>query len=197
MHPNKEIKIEQTESGFYKATAIINYTEELQEFIDFNDGDTLPWMRPGETFLENPADFLEEFIEGYIGGMQPAVKIYTANVPEMQRYIHEIGKEEIMKAIKKVKAMRPLPASKPRTQPTQKQIDQMLERITELVDTLGYTLLEKLSGYDRKTLIVWKNRGRCSADGANNLCKVKQIKALGFTRESLRPDIEDWSKFEG
>jgi hypothetical protein len=52
--------------------------------------------------------------------------------------------------------------------------------------------LSEHSGIKASTLRCWKTRGTVSPFVATELCKIEQVKAAGFTREKLRPDILVW-----
>lgn len=52
--------------------------------------------------------------------------------------------------------------------------------------------LSEKSGIKASTLRCWKTRGAVSPFVATELCKIEQVKAVGYTREKLRPDILVW-----
>ena len=81
---------------------------------------------------------------------------------------------------------------KPETKPTNKQIVQMDKELKRLLNTVGAEWVKTVSGVRDATIRGWVFRGRISAKAANELCKCKNAQGMGFTRESLRPDVECW-----
>ena len=81
---------------------------------------------------------------------------------------------------------------RPHTKPTPKQIVQMDKELKRLLNTVGADWIQALLGVQDSTIRGWVFRGRISAKAANELCKCENVQGLGFTRESLRPDVEYW-----
>lgn len=52
--------------------------------------------------------------------------------------------------------------------------------------------LSDKSGVTYTSISTQKTRGKVSGESAKKICKIASVKALGITRESLRPDIHDW-----
>jgi len=61
-----------------------------------------------------------------------------------------------------------------------------------LFDKFHTDFLSEKSGIKASTLRCWKTRGTVSPFVATELCKIEQVKAAGYTREKLRPDILVW-----
>ena len=82
---------------------------------------------------------------------------------------------------------------KPKTKPTPKQIYQMKIQLVKLIHDVGMARISELSGYDRATIRTWQHRGRISATAAHRICLSPDVINLGYTRETLRPDVECWN----
>lgn len=95
-------------------------------------------------------------------------------------------------------------AIKPKTEATEKNLADMRAETTRLMDAFGgaagvsfvcrehYKDTEHSDKFRRGTVSQWNNRGRISAEAANLMGAVPQLKAAGFSRESLRPDVTFW-----
>lgn len=81
---------------------------------------------------------------------------------------------------------------KPHTKPTPKQIVQMDRELKRLLNTVGANWIKTITSVQDATIRGWVFRGRISASAANELCKCENVQGFGFTRESLRPDVEYW-----
>lgn len=64
--------------------------------------------------------------------------------------------------------------------------------LIRLVSTFGAPQLAELLGVTLSSIRSWLHRGRISATKAHEVCKHNAVRELGFTRESLRPDVECW-----
>lgn len=80
----------------------------------------------------------------------------------------------------------------PRTNPTQEQLESMATETKRLTNTFGFTPLSKLTKIPISTISGWAAKGMVSAEAAIILCQYDEIKAEGFTKESLRPDVKIW-----
>jgi len=65
-------------------------------------------------------------------------------------------------------------------------------RVARLFEDFHTDMLSEESGIGASTLRCWKTRGTVSPFVATELCKIEQVKAAGYTREKLRPDILVW-----
>lgn len=83
-------------------------------------------------------------------------------------------------------------AINPSTNPTPEQLKAMQKAVNDLIARFSIAGIAYLGGYDRQVVSNWKGRGRVSAQAANDLCKIREIKEAGFTRENLRPDVPFW-----
>ena len=81
---------------------------------------------------------------------------------------------------------------KPQTKPTDKQLQQMNDELVRLISTFGAGQITNLLSVGPSTIRQWLHRGRISATKAHEVCKHNAVRELGFTRESLRPDVECW-----
>lgn len=82
---------------------------------------------------------------------------------------------------------------KPQTQPTDKELLAMFAELQRLLNTFGSQQVADLLDVSPVTIRAWMHRGRISAVKAHQLCKHPAISELGFTRESLRPDVKVWT----
>lgn len=84
-------------------------------------------------------------------------------------------------------------ALKPKTKPTDDQRKQMAESLRSLIDDCGGTTkLSEMTGIPFWTITSWLRRKKISAEYAQRLCSVPEIKALGYSKEALRPDVTAW-----
>jgi len=81
---------------------------------------------------------------------------------------------------------------RPDTAPTDDQLIQMKEQVEKLVGIFTATGIASISGNSRQTVNNWIARGRISAQAAHEVCKLDEVSAHGFTRESMRPDVKFW-----
>lgn len=65
-----------------------------------------------------------------------------------------------------------------------------------LFDSFPCDVLSKASKIPYATVCCHKSRLKSSPDAATRYCKIREVKAAGFTREMLRPDISDWGDAE-
>jgi len=52
--------------------------------------------------------------------------------------------------------------------------------------------LSDKSGIPYTSVCSQKTRSKISGEAASEYCKIKEVKKIGFTKEMLRPDIQDW-----
>lgn len=64
--------------------------------------------------------------------------------------------------------------------------------VSGLFESFHTDFLAEHSGIQASTLRSWKTRGTVSPFVATELCKIKEVKSAGYTREKLRPDILVW-----
>lgn len=81
---------------------------------------------------------------------------------------------------------------RPDTNPTPSEVKAMRKEIDRLINSFSIVGLAHLTGKTSQTINNWRARGRISATAAHEVCQIEEIKALGFTRESLRPDVKFW-----
>lgn len=197
-----EISITKTDAGFYTATATICYQGDCYDNIDFCDGESIPGRRNGQTFDENPYQFIAGYVEGVIDVLAENKIIADAKGSDVNLMIIKYGKERVMAAIRSMKTI-DKNRKKPVFKATPQQAKQCKERITELIDMFGSLALSEMmkdskgnENYSRVNFNMWKMRGRISTVGAHEVSQHPKIAGAGFTREYLRPDIEDWSEIE-
>lgn len=82
---------------------------------------------------------------------------------------------------------------KPQTTPTEQQQQQMTDELNRLISTFGAQQVQELTGASAGTIRTWLHRGRISATAAHAVCKCKVVRQLGFSRETLRPDVKVWT----
>jgi len=82
---------------------------------------------------------------------------------------------------------------RPRTKPTARQMAQMNAQLKRLVSDIGSARLQELAQCRPATVRSWLHRGYISATAAHLVCLSPDVEALGYTRETLRPDVEVWT----
>lgn len=82
----------------------------------------------------------------------------------------------------------------PNTKPTDEQKAQMKQAVIKLIEEMGgLTNAAKALGVKMLVLNGWRTRGRIPAYQADKISRKRNMKAKGFTREFMRPDVNDWS----
>lgn len=143
---------------------------------------TLPCFA-GSYLTKNPYSWIADFITGFIDGRNELVETLLAE-----------GKKDEFKQLIASNDMQP------RTNATDEQIAQMKAEVNKLVEFFGPAGLAHLvkiaEGVEKditpQAVRKWNERGRIPATTAHHLCKLKPVKAAGFTREKLRPDVNSW-----
>lgn len=85
----------------------------------------------------------------------------------------------------------------PHTDPSDKQkqiMEKEIKRLVKEFTSRGLSFLLKKQGLtiSRQGVSAWVKRGRISAYAAHKVCQLDVVKAKGFTREGLRPDVPVW-----
>ena len=165
---------------FYRCDAVVKFSTHAELFAfndsphyEFTHGGRLAITRPGMSFTLNPAADILEYLAGVIDARLEQIE--SGDSPELQKKIEAYNM-----------------ARGPQTNPTETELEQMQTELMRLLEEITAPGLKALFGYTAQTVCVWKNRGRISAEAANEICKHKEIKRRGFTRESLRPDVKFW-----
>lgn len=80
------------------------------------------------------------------------------------------------------------------TRPTGKLLKELNQVTERFFDNFSTTFLEQKTGICNSTIRNYKHRKQISQEAATAFCKIKEVKAAGFTREMLRPDLRavDW-----
>lgn len=82
---------------------------------------------------------------------------------------------------------------RPRTKPTPRQLSQMNAQLKRLLSDIGSTRVQELARCRPSTIRSWLHRGYISATAAHLVCLSPDVAALGYSRETLRPDVEVWT----
>lgn len=163
--------VEKHNNGEYRAELTMFYPSGMGGKITITNDEFKRTLNTSLPFFHNPAgnDFIEKYAQGHIDCIMQ--KLETGDIDKMANDN----------------------AFKPRTNPTPEQLKKMADETERLIATFSAPGLAKIGGeLQRATVQEWKNRGRVSAQWANDLCKNKIISDAGFTRESLRPDVPYW-----
>lgn len=81
----------------------------------------------------------------------------------------------------------------PRTQPSASNLRQMKLELHRLLDMFGGTEGVALyAGVNESAVKSWIKRGRISATGAHEICRLTFVRCYGFSRYTLRPDVSTW-----
>jgi hypothetical protein len=80
------------------------------------------------------------------------------------------------------------------TRPSGKVLASLIKVTDSFFSTFTTTFLEQKTGICNSTIRNYKHRKQISQEAATAFCKIKEVKAAGFTREKLRPDLRavDW-----
>ena len=186
--------------GKYKAHSIMLFSthEHLHDWcrdgeIDLTNGKT---CKGNHFYYSNPEALLIPATKGMIDSITDLIAlserthagdftgINSNNYPECLRDIQRLG--EIIKEAKTMKRMRP------ETQPTPEEAKTMKSEVDRLISMFSIVGLSSLTGRSSQVITGWRARGRISATAAHEICQLPEIKALGFTREGMRPDVKYW-----
>lgn len=193
------IKIED-HGGKYKAHSIMLFKthQHLHDWckdgeIDLTDGRT---CKGNHFYYQNPEPLLVPATKGMIDSVTKLIAvsdriqsgdftgINSTNYPERLKEIQRLG--EIIQEAKTMKRMRP------ETQPTPEEEKTMKAEVDRLISMFSIVGLSSLTGRSSQVIVSWRARGRISATAAHEICQLPEIKALGFTREGMRPDVKYW-----
>ena len=191
----------------YKARSIVAFPD-FTEIIDFNEsgicdllellGGRYTLCRGNHYFYKNPYSVCLSYTQSHIDARLVEIKSRDAvlAVPMDDAYIVDRTYSQVLadinnlnQAIEKAQKMASM---KPETDPTPEQLEQMAAELDRLIKTFSKPGLTALTKITSATITQWMARGRVSAQAAHEICKIKQIKAQGFTREKLRPDVGFW-----
>jgi hypothetical protein len=83
-------------------------------------------------------------------------------------------------------------AWKPRTRPTQLQQVAMKKITSDLISMQSEKKFSEILGVSESSIRGWKMKGIIPPYMAMKIDENKSLRAFGFTKESLRPDITEW-----
>jgi len=89
-------------------------------------------------------------------------------------------------------AMTTAKRSNARTEPTGAVLNRINENTEYLFEKFRVDFLSAKSSIPASTLRSHKTRLKLSQEAATKLCAIAEVKAAGFTRKQLRPDIQIW-----
>lgn len=136
------------------------------------------------SYLEhNPYEFIADYCRGVIDGSLALLADVATQQPGAKDTLKQITREDTM-------------SMRPKTNATDEQIKQMRDATDRLFERFGGSGLVHLSGQSPATVNNWNYRGRVSATQAHELCALDVVKAAGFTREELRPDVPSWVQMD-
>lgn len=124
--------------------------------------------------------------------MDPEIKIVDATkgfIDAVNDIVASGNTERLNQLIAEASLMQRM---KPETNPTKEESAEMRAEVDRLIQMFSIVGLASLTGRSSQTINGWKSRGRVSATAAHEICQLEEIKALGFTREKLRPDVKYW-----
>ncbi len=81
---------------------------------------------------------------------------------------------------------------KPKTQPDKKMLRRINAATNDLFSCFTPAFLSDKTGISRPVVTLHKFRKKLSVQAATKYCKIAEVKAAGFTREMLRPDVINW-----
>lgn len=187
--------------GKYKAKSTMLFSTH-NHIVDWNqEGSISPVdfteCKGNHYFYDSPELTLVEctkaFIDGVVGMIamrdRVAANDFTGiNQNNFSECIYQINR--LTELTKEAKLMQQ--KIRPETQPTDDQLVQMKAQIERMVSIFTITGIASITGNSRQTVSGWLSRGRISAQAAHEICQLPEIKAHGFTRENVRPDVKFW-----
>ena len=78
-----------------------------------------------------------------------------------------------------------------KTMPDKKTLMAINKITRELFDKFSVRFFLDRTEYAKGSLDCMKHRGKLSQEAATAFCNIPEVKAAGFTREALRPDLRD------
>lgn len=78
------------------------------------------------------------------------------------------------------------------TKPKGKTLKDLESSTKKLFNNFDCVFLSEKSGVKYTSVCSQKVRMKISQESATLYCKIKEVKAAGFTREMLRPDVKNW-----
>lgn len=82
-----------------------------------------------------------------------------------------------------------MPAFNPKTKPTGAILEQLESETARLFTLFSIGYLSQKTGISASTLGSHKCRKKISPPAVIKICKIRDVKAQGFTEEGLRPDL--------
>lgn len=185
--------------GKYKAQSTITF-QDFAQIIDWNEqGKTNPVdfteCKGNHFFYEWPEKALVCSTTAFIDAANDmtAIKDKIAAGGDIGQISHAEAQRQIKRLSEMAEEAKLMQQKiRPETDPTPEQLQQMREQIEKLVSIFTMTGLASITGNSRQTVNGWLARGRVSAQAAHHMCQLDEIKAHGFTRESIRPDVKFW-----
>lgn len=80
----------------------------------------------------------------------------------------------------------------PRTMPKGRTLQKITKQTDLFFAKFSPSFIAEKSGVSIRTVKSQKSRQKLSGKCANDYCKIDEVKKAGFTREILRPDIQNW-----
>jgi hypothetical protein len=84
-----------------------------------------------------------------------------------------------------------MPAFNPKTNPEGQLLDKLTKETDRLFSTFSIPFLSEQTGIPQSTLGSHKCRQKLSPPAVIKICKIKEVKAEGFTERGLRPDLAE------
>lgn len=199
------VTLKKSPAGLYRASAEVLFSTH-HERVDFHDG---TWamadskgcamLRKNQGLKGNPFTAAEKQLHGLIDARlgQLAVLEKTrleCNTGGSSAIVAESLSDSDAQKLKTLLSIikESTDTMRPNTDPTPDEIQTMKAQTEALIARFTVAGLSAISGIPYPTVGQWKIRGRVGASAANEICKLEQVKAAGFTRENLRPDVKFW-----
>jgi hypothetical protein len=84
-----------------------------------------------------------------------------------------------------------MPAFNPKTKPSGEVLQKIKDETDRLFNTFSINFLSEKTDISASTLGSHKCRQKLSPPAVIKICKIKDVKAAGFTEEGLRPDLAE------
>lgn len=191
--------------GKYKAQSTILFGDNFTYLLDWSDNWIVQLFEGRDNYgkhyyYEDPIKLQKIFEECTKGFIDPVREMISLEKKIESGLFDGIFQENLNDCLFKLKRLKQLREEaflmqqkiRPETDPTPEQLTQMREQIEKLVSIFTMTGLASITGNSRQTVNGWLARGRVSAQAAHHMCQLDEVKAHGFTRESIRPDVKFW-----
>lgn len=180
------LRIIRTAADDYKILAKVKYPTHTQKY-DWEEFFDSAYKPGGEATMDSVVGAFLEWINSY------CITHYYACVDAKERVDAGTGSDNDRLLAQKLKQQtKGNNDMKPRTNPTPKQLEQMQAAVDKLIEKLTMSGAAAVFETSLQTVNNWRARGRVSATAARDYEHTPEVKALGLSKETMRPDVVEW-----